>query len=102
MGIWWSYIYRETSNISRTLVGIKIVDHSCCNYIFILGLTSVFDRLDKDNSMTRRETLKFWDLVTLVVINSMPKIEEYGYMHIYKCVYTLTLYIYIYIDMERN
>ena len=36
--------YSETTNISRTLVGNKIVDHSdayrrCSRYIFILGLT---------------------------------------------------------------
>ena len=51
--------YRQTSNISRTLVGKKNVDHSdVVNYIFILDLTPGFNGLGKGNSKTRRETLK--------------------------------------------
>ena len=51
-------------------MGNRIVDHSrcswsiicqhCCNYIFILDLTSGFKELGKDNYKTKRETLKFW------------------------------------------
>ena len=52
-------IYHQTSNISGTLVGNKIVDRSdaaetspvglvCSNYIFILDLTSGFNGLGKD------------------------------------------------------
>ena len=49
---------RKTSNISRTLVGNKIVDNSdvvraacrrCSNYIFILNLTPGFNGLTEDN-----------------------------------------------------
>ena len=57
-------MYCETSNISHTLVGNKIVDHSdvvkstacqhCSNYIFILDLTPGFNGLGKDNCKTRQ------------------------------------------------
>ena len=39
------YMYRQVSNISRTLVDNKMVDHSCrrcSNYIFILDLAPGF------------------------------------------------------------
>ena len=58
--------YRQDSNISRTMVGNKIVDHSdvvgaspvgATNYIFILDITSGFIGLGKDNCTTRRDTL---------------------------------------------
>ena len=61
------HVYRQVSNISRTIAGNKIVDHSCtwsiacqhcCNYIFILNLMPGIDSLGKDNCKTRRETLK--------------------------------------------
>ena len=60
-------VYRQVSNIKRTLVGYEIVDHSdiisacrrCSNYIFILNLTSGFNGLDKDNYLMRREAFKF-------------------------------------------
>ena len=56
-GAWWHKEYRQTSNISRTLVCNEIVDHSDvvgaaptgANYIFILGLTPGFNGLCKDN-----------------------------------------------------
>ena len=70
-------MYRKTSNISRTLVCNKTVDDSdcswsiacwrCSNYISILDLTPGFNGLDKDNCKTTRETVKFWDLVWLIL-----------------------------------
>ena len=53
------------SNISRTIVGNKIVDHSdvagscgqCTNCIFILNLTPAYNGLGNGNWKTRRETL---------------------------------------------
>ena len=68
--------YRKTSNISRTLVGNKIVDNSCSwsiscrrcsNCIFILNLTPGFHGLGKDHCKRRQETFKFWDLVRLIL-----------------------------------
>ena len=67
--------YLQTSNISLTLVGIKIVDHSdevgacrrCSIYIFILELTRGSSGLSKDNCKTRRETFKFWNLVHIIL-----------------------------------
>ena len=73
----YMYVYRQVSIIRHTLLGNKIVDHSdlvgespvarCSNYIFILELTPGFIELDKDNSKTRRETLKFGDLAFLIL-----------------------------------
>ena len=72
-------VYRQTSNISHTSVGNKIVDHSdvvgaaptscrrCSSYIFILNLTPGFNGLGIDNCKTRWETLKFGDLVLLIL-----------------------------------
>ena len=65
-------IYRQISNIRRTLVDNKMVDHSdvfrtSLNYIFIIDLTSGFGGLGKDNSNTRRETFKFSDLMRLIL-----------------------------------
>ena len=68
----------QTSNISRTFVGNKIVDHSdacswsiacrrCSNYIFIRDLTPGFNGLGNDNRKTGRESFKFWDLVRLIL-----------------------------------
>ena len=65
--------YRKTSNISGTLVGNTIVDHSDVvgatpsNYIFILNLTSGFTGFGNDNRKTVRESLKCWDLVRLIL-----------------------------------
>ena len=47
--------YRQTSNISGTLVGNKIDDHCCSKYIFILDLTPGFNVLGKCNCMVRRK-----------------------------------------------
>ena len=52
---YWLHVYRKTSNISHTLVGHKIFDHSrcswsiacrlCSNYIFILDSTPRFSTI---------------------------------------------------------
>ena len=72
--------YRQTSNISHSLVGNKLVDHSdvvgaspvgaalipcqcCSNYIFILNLIPGFNGLGRDNCKTRWQTFKCWDHV---------------------------------------
>ena len=65
--------YRQVSNIRRTLVSNKVVDHSDVvgaspsNYIFILHLTLGLNILRKDSCKPRRETYKFWDLVCLIL-----------------------------------
>ena len=41
----------------------------CSNYIFILDITPGFNRLHKDNCMTKRKTFEFWDLVRLILEN---------------------------------
>ena len=66
---YWSHIYRQVSNIRRTLAGNKIVHHSnvvraspvgaAPTTIFILDLTPGFIGLGKGNCKTRRETIKF-------------------------------------------
>ena len=70
------YTYRKTSNISRTLVGNKIVDHwcswsiacrHCSNYIFILDLTPGFKGFGKDSRKTVLESFNCWDLVRLIL-----------------------------------
>ena len=61
-------VYGQTSNISYTLVGNEIVDHSnVANYIFILDLTPGFNGLGKDNCKMRWETFKFGDWVCLIL-----------------------------------
>ena len=68
--------YREISDISPTLVGNKIIDHSDVVGASLVGAaptasalipewTPGFYRLRKDNCKTRRETFKFWDFVSL-------------------------------------
>ena len=62
--------YRQTSNISRTLVDNKIVDHSDVVGASPVGsapttssfsiFTPGFNGLGKDNCKTRRVTFKFW------------------------------------------
>ena len=69
------YKYRQVSNISGTLVGNKILDHSDVvgaapvgsNCIFILDLTPGFIGLGKDNCKTRRGAKTFGDLVRLII-----------------------------------
>ena len=67
--------YRKT--FSRTLVDNNIVGHSdvvgappvgaANNYILIIHSTPSFNGLGKDNSKTRRETFKVWDLVRFIL-----------------------------------
>ena len=68
--------YRQTSYIRGTLIGNKIVGHPdiaerryrrCSNYIFILDLAPGFNGLGKDNCKTRREAVRFWDLVRCIL-----------------------------------
>ena len=67
-------IYRETSNISHTLIGNKLVDHWDVGWASPVGaapttssfLTPGFNGLGKDKS-TRRAIFKFWDLVWLII-----------------------------------
>ena len=64
-------MYWQTSNISHTLVGNKLVIdvvgsiacRRCSNYIVMLNLTPGLNGLDKDNCKTERETFKFLGLV---------------------------------------
>ena len=61
--------YRQVSNINRTLVGNKIVDHSDVVGASPVGAaptTSSFSTT-KDNCKTRRESSKFCDLVRLIL-----------------------------------
>ena len=60
--------YCQTSNISITLVGNKLVDHSdswsitsrcCSNNIFILGLTSSYNGWAKKTARRHRKYLSF-------------------------------------------
>ena len=55
--------YHQLSNIRRTSVGNKIVDHS--------GVVA----LGKDNCMRRRETFKFGDLVGLI-LEILPYVSD--------------------------
>ena len=69
--------YRQVSNISRTLVGNEIVDHSDVVGASPVGaapttssfstLTHGFNGLGKDNCKTRRKTFKFWNSVRLIL-----------------------------------
>ena len=72
------HTYCQVSNISHTLEGNKIVDHSDVvgatpvgaaptNYIFILDLIPGFNGLAKGNCMMRRESFKFWFWVQLIL-----------------------------------
>ena len=73
--------YRKVSNIRRTLVGNKIVDHTdvvgaspvgaapTTSSIFILNLTHGVNGLGKDNSNAIREIVMFWDWVRLILEN---------------------------------
>ena len=73
----WTDMYRQISNIRRTLIENKIIDHwsircswsiacrRCSNYIFIMYSTAGFNGLGKDNH--KWETFQFWDLVRLIL-----------------------------------
>ena len=45
----------------------NITCRRCPNYIFILYLTPGLNGMGKDNCKTRRESLKFWDLVHFIL-----------------------------------
>ena len=72
-----AYVYRQLSNITRTSVGNKIVDHSDVVEASPVGAaptTSSFStwhlatlEMGKDNCKMRRETFKFGDLVRLIL-----------------------------------
>ena len=88
--------YCQTSNISHTVVSNKIVDHSDvvgASPVSAAPTTSSFltqqlarNRLRKDNSKTRRETLRFWDLMWLIleVWQQSHALTHWGWVtHIY-------------------
>ena len=59
----WSLWYKTH------LSGHKITDHSnCSKHIFTPDLTPGFNRLRQDNYKTKRETVKLWDLVPLILV----------------------------------
>ena len=70
-------IYRQVSNIRRTLVSKlncwplrcswSIACRRCSNYIFIFQLTLGFNILRKDYCKPRGETFKFFNLVRLIL-----------------------------------
>ena len=65
-------MYRQTSNISHTLVGNKIVDHSDVVGTSPVGPAPTTSSFSKDLASTdwakiRRETFKFWDLMHLIL-----------------------------------
>ena len=65
--------YHQTSDISGTLVGSKMADHSdvvagaAPTTSSFSTSTSGFNGLGKDNHKTGRETLKRWNLVRLIL-----------------------------------
>ena len=62
----------------------SIAYRRCSNYIFILHLTFGFNILCKDNRKRRWESLKFWDLVHLIL-----QILLYIQLEIHKGVFTM-------------
>ena len=62
----FNHDYRQVSNISRTLVGYKIVDHSDVVRASPVGAAG-FNILRIDNCKPRREIYKFRDLVCLIL-----------------------------------
>ena len=84
-----SITYRQTSNISRTQVGNKIVDHSDVVEASPVGAapttssfstwTAGFNGLDKDNSETVRETFKCSDLVRLILEIREPSFTWFNF-----------------------
>ena len=83
---WWSILskgqhvksillkYHETSNISHTLVGSKIVHHAAVVGALPIAAapttssfsTPGFNGLGKNNCKMRQETFKFWDFVSYI------------------------------------
>ena len=72
-----NHIYRQTSNISRTLIGNKIVDHSDVVGASPVGaapstspfLTYLISSMDWVKTTVRRDekNFQFWDLVRLIL-----------------------------------
>ena len=68
-------MYRQTSNIRRTLVGNKIVDHSDvvgASPVVAAPTTSSFSTpsvngLGRDNCKMKQESFKFWNFVCLIL-----------------------------------
>ena len=60
--------YPQTSNISHTLLGNKIVDHWDVVGASPVGIApTTFFILDLTPGKTRQETFEFWDLVWLIL-----------------------------------
>ena len=89
-------IYRKTSNIRRTLVGKKIVDHSdvvgaspvgaAPTTSSFLDLTSGFKGFGKESRKTVREFFMCWDLVRsyirdLTVVSSVPVLGFFLFLY---------------------
>ena len=68
---WFSRVNGVRDNGIRLYWSLRcswsIACRRCFNYIFILDLTPGFNGLRKDNCKMRRDTLKFWDLVQLIL-----------------------------------
>ena len=76
--------YRQTSHISRTLLGNWSLNayRRSSNYIFILNLISGFIELYQDACKTRRQTFKFWDLMCLI-LEIWRLLVKWGYIRLY-------------------
>ena len=64
----------------------SIACRRCSNYIFILDLIHGFNRLGKDNCKAGRESIKFWDLVRLILdtlryLKIVDEIDLYIFHH---------------------
>ena len=78
-----------TSNISRTLVGSKIVDNSDV----ILDLTSGFNKLGRDTCKMRREILKCWDLMWLILEVLQYIVSLFSVL--WRCISTIIIFFYL-------
>ena len=68
----WHMKYSQIPNISCTLIGNQIVDHSDVVGASTVGAAPTtsspgFNGLGKDKCKMRRESFKFWDLVWLIL-----------------------------------
>ena len=66
----WLKQYRQTSNISGTLVGNEIVDHSDrlspLLQLYLYSRLNTWLQCNRQYCKTRRETFNFWDLMHLI------------------------------------
>ena len=65
----------------------SIVCRRCSNSIFILNLTPGFNGLGKDKYKMRREAIKFWGLVRLILdtlryVSHIYYMKSFGFIHI--------------------